>query len=738
MTPGDRKELVRAAVWGKLGALRRAISTRLLAEGLAWTVLTLVALVFVTLAFDYFLRLERPLRATIMVLALAGVVVVIWRQVVVPLRVPMSAADLALLVERRFGELGDRLISAIQFSDSADAEALGVSVAMMARTAAEANALAGPLPFGEVVERRGIFRSWALAGCALGLLAGFAAWQGDILGRWFYRNVLFAETPWPQQTYLTVRGDPADFTVLRGDDLTVIVETAARSAVVPDHVTLHARYAAIGKTEERIDADAGHPGRFVKVFQAVPEEFEFYVTGGDDRRDAAHPHFVRLIDPPAVRKVRFSVRSPSYMKQPRAVEVPGGSGALSVPIGAHVTVWAESNKPLQSAGILLDAQAVATMRPQVRSGGSAGEGDRRYVGSFELGGDNKPTTKILRFALTDRQGHANRRGAKYLLRVQPDHRPAVDLRKMRIGTRISPRAVLPLRLGIKDDYGLASAEVLVARSDTQDANTQPVALPPDTAREASVRKDLDIEPFGLKPGTTIHVTGRSKDTLPGSFGGPNVGDSSVLTFTIVRAEDLMAEFVRRQKEVRLEFVQALALQDNARARTTAAIGIFAGGTVDAEARRLIASSGGLQQSVGAEIAKAADTLDEIAEEMKNNRIGTQTEREQIRVGIVQPLRQLAEPVGKVAASTRATKAIDDAAELQRRCAAIEQAQRDILEQMNEILQRMAKLESKQELANKLRLIIGWSEKLLESIHKKREAEVGTVFDSATQPAEKRD
>jgi len=738
MNPVRQTELVRAEVRGKLGALRLAISTRLALEGLAWTLAALVALVFVTLAFDYFLRLERPLRALIMLLAACGVLAVVWRHLVMPLRVPMGPAALALLVEGRFRQLGDRLISAIQFSQSADAEALGISAAMIARTAAEANALAAPLPFNDVVERRGLLRTWAVAGCALGLLAGFAIWQGDVLGRWFRRNVLFAEVPWPQKTYLSVRGDPADFTVLRGDDLTVIVEVEPRSVVVPDHVTLHALYAAIGKTEERIDAERDSPRKFVKVFPAVPEEFEFYVTGGDDRRDARSPHRVILIDPPAVRKVLFTVRFPSYMKRARPEEVPGSSGALTVPIGAHVTVRAETNKPLRSAAILLDGEAVGEMRPQVLADGTADTTGRRHVGGFEVTAVNKPGTKVLRFALTDRDGHTSRRGAKYMLQLQPDHRPTVNLKKLRIGGQVSPRAILPLQLGIRDDHGIAAAEIVMRKSGQgRDANSRPVSLPPDVARRLDAREEFDLEPLGLTPGVAIDVLARCTDTLPAAFGGPNVAESSSLSFTVVKPEDLMEEFVRRQKEIRLEFLQAMDLQNSAVAETAAARLIFAAGRVDPEARRLMASSAGLQQSVGAEIAKAADALDDIVEEMKNNRIGTQSGREQIRGGIVKPLRELIGPVRKVTGSINATKSISDAGELDSQARAIEDIQRDIYRQMDDVLQRMIELESKQEMANKLRLIIDWSEKLLQSITEKRETEVKTVFEPTTQPGRER-
>jgi len=737
MNPTEQAELVGADVRGKLASLRVALSTRLLLEGLAWAVAALVAVVFATLALDYFLRLERPLRVLIVSLGVACVGAVAWRQLIVPLRVPMTAPDLALLVERRFGQLGDRLISAVEFAARDDVEALGLSGAMVRRMAGEANDLAAPLRFGTVVERRGIFRTWSIAGCTLGLLLGFGIWQPDVLGRWFMRNVLFAEIPWPQETYLTVRGDPPDFTVLRGDDLTVIVQVDPQSRSVPEHVTLHAWYSAIGRTEETLAPDRDDARRFVRVFKAVSEEFEFYVTGGDDRRDAHQPHHVRLIDPPALRKLEFLVKYPSYMNRSRVDRFGGGTGALGVPVGAEVTLRAEANKELSAAAIVVDGKLVGQMRPEtVRRGERVEVLPRRFVGVFEVRGENKPATKVLRFALTDRQGHSNRRrGAKYMIQIQPDDRPTLDVRKEGIGSQISPRAVLPLRVTIKDDHGIASASVLVRRSArSEDANAQAVTMPPDPTRELAAEHELDLEPLKLKVGTTIRVAARATDTLPATFGGPNVGDSSTLSFRVVKPEELMEEFVRRQKEIRLEFVQALALEESARAKTDAAAAIFARGRVDAEGRRLLMSSAGLQRNVGAEVAKAADSLRGIVEEMKNNRIGTKTEREQIQAGIVKPLERLGEPIRKITGAIGNMKAVTAADELAGQSRDVEGLQRDVFREMADILERMVKLESKQELANKLRLIINWSEKLFRSIKEKQEAEVKTVFEGTTQPA----
>ena len=736
-------ELVGGEIRGKLRALRVAITTRLAMEGLAWVLLSMVAVVFVTLAADYLLRLERPLRALMMAAAAAALLVVGWRQLVAPFRVPMGSGDLALLVEKRFGQLGDRLISAIQFSQADDIDALGLSRAMIDRMAAEAGSLAGPLPFKDLVERRGARRSWAAALCGIALLAGFGVWQGEILQRWFSRNVLFAEIAWPQETYLTVHGDPEDFTVVRGDDLTVIVDVDPNSAVTPSHVTIYARFAAVGRMQKTIEPVRGNPKRFEFVFPAVAEEFEFYVIGGDDRRDARHPHQVTLIDPPVLRKVLFSIESPSYMNRSAPDEVPGSLGTLGVPIGARVTITAESNKPLASCKILLDGVTEPGWemhRQRAQRGKDVVTLPKTYTGSFLVRGENVPATKVLRFELTDTEDHVSRRGAKYMLQLQPDHTPTVDLKKFGIGGEISPRALIPLRLRVKDDHGIAGAAVTVRRStDPNVAGAESVALAPDIRAELDTTHELDIEPLGLAPGEQIVVMARARDTLPAAdFGGPNIGESGAVRLRVIRAEDLMEKLVHRQKQLRLEFFQAVKLQETARGKTASAGSLFEAGQVNAEGRRLMETSAGLQQSVASEVAKAADTLDAILDEMKNNRVGTETQREQMRSELVKPLRQLTDPIRQVASSIAATRSVEEAGELTDRARAIEGIQQDVFDQMNDVLERMTKIASKQEMANRLQLIIQWSEDLLESIKKKGKAEADTVFDPTTRPSSERE
>ena len=200
------REFLKSKVGGKLRRLRRSLRGRLAGEGVSWCAISLVAVVFVTLGVDFMLHLDRPMRGVIMGMGLLGVGWIIWRQLIAPLRVPMDNEQLALLVEDRHAEFGDSLISALQFTRSDAQQTPGQSQAMVELVVAQAGELADGFDFQEVVERPLLRKRMSLAMCAVGLLVGFSFWQAGIMNRWWNRNVIFADTAWPQDIYLDLSG----------------------------------------------------------------------------------------------------------------------------------------------------------------------------------------------------------------------------------------------------------------------------------------------------------------------------------------------------------------------------------------------------------------------------------------------------------------------------------------------------------------------------------------------------
>jgi hypothetical protein len=740
MPQGD---LIHPSIRGKLRRLGSAIRARLLGEGLAWLGLALVALVLGTLGLDYVMHLlhrlarsaggtsDLALRVVFMLLGLIGVVWVAWRRLVRPLRVWMDPQALTLLVEHRWRQLGDRLISALQFSGRADLAAVGFSQAMVDRVAVEANRMADPLNFGELVERRSLGRLALIAAGAFALLAGFSIWRPDVMKLWFQRNVMFAAVDWPQDTYLEVQGD--SFAVVSENDLWVRV--VVREGVTPDYVEVH-KWQDKGRVEtSRFFVDPNEAGLFSIEFKKVTRSFNFYVTGGDDALDSRQPHRVRVVDPPDFASLSFRVRPPAYTGLRKAEDYDGGVGVLPVPVGGSVEVRGVADKSLRSAWIVINGSKVS---PQMRINPNS---PREAWGVFSVPKENRVITQVLQFSLQDTEGYASPLGRKQcLVQLRPDLPPLVEIRRHSVGAVLAPRAIIPVIVTAKDEYGLTVARVLVGRP-LKDPNGQVMAEmkpnPNDPRENADPNQEIDLDSLKLQPGEVIRAWAVAEDNLPRDANGPNVGTSASLEFRIVKPEDLEDQLLRRQKELSLEFLQAIAVQDQARAKSEGAAEILADG-IGPEAQRRAEDSGRLQVVVGTECAKAAETLQAILMEMKYNRVGTATNYNEMLEGTIQPLRELSRPIQDVTtALDRLNQAMKepsaDARKLRITAGEISELQKQLRVQMEDILKKMQKIENQRDLANKLKKLIDWSKELQDTIQTMRDRTVGNILESTTKP-----
>ncbi|MFW6062479.1 MAG: hypothetical protein ACOC93_06685, partial [Planctomycetota bacterium] len=663
------------------------------------------------------------------------------RELLSPLRVPMDEDNLALLVERRFPQLGDRLISALQFARAGQRPGENASGEMIAHVRTEAIRLAEPLNFREVVATPRLLKAVGGAAIALAALGTFGALQADTLGRWFQRNVMLANVDWPQDTYLSVAGPGADengdFTVLRGEDMEVVVTAEGR--VIPPTVTLHATYPSVGRVEEELSLAEGATDRYVRTLEAVAEPFEFYVTGGDDQRDKRRGHRVRVVDPPSLRQIRFTVEYPGYQQQ-GSKTFDGTSGLVVAPVGSWVSVEATASKDLRGAVLHAESKGGEPRKTSLRvlpSQGPDGQTTRRGIaGRFRVEGPVKGQ-RTLRFVLTDAAGYTSRRGLKYVLQIEPDAPPSVDCKPRGVGAGVTPNARLPLDVTAKEDHGLSLVQFAVRVGDDREDRPRRVGEPiaedfsagagRDQAWTDSGEVDLE-EAFSLEPGQTVHVRAEAEDNLPASFGGPNVGTSSLVSFRIVKPEKLTEDLIQRQKEIANEFRQAIDMQNRALAKSLAAREQLAAGQITPDVRRRLKDSESVQASVGSEVVKAGDRLRGVLEEMRNNRLGTPGEYRALTGELIEPLADLARPIEDVRASLGAARDVQQADELQRQAGEIAAAQQRIQERMAAIAERMQRIASRRELAARTMRLYKMTVDWVDSVKKIQESETTEIWE----------
>lgn len=836
--------LVQPSVRGKLRRLQTAIKARLAGEGVAWLILSLVVAVFVTLALDYFLRLPRGLRAVFSLGSLALALYVLGRYTIVPLMVPLDSENLALLVERRFGQLKDRLISAIQFSRT-PIESTFASQAMIDHMAAEANELADKIDFKGVVERKTMLHAMGYSSLGVVLLTVFTLWQPGIMSLWWARDVQLGTTPWPQDTYLSVpvrvvapggctpnvageyyyrtdwngnrlyvtddyslssgpggwriaaasippndrseslfthnvfegkyapekgkaTGTPfvvAAYRVLRGNNLTVkILADMNDGHVAPEQITVFTRYPSLADTTQEKISQGGIEQRkngkwmtYYKSYNVVNEGFAFWATGGDDSLDKEHQHTVEVIDAPAVMNANFHVVYPEYANL-RPVEFKGTQGGLAVRVGSRVTITAAANKDIQSADMIYNGKMVGPM--EVLTVDPKGE-RRKLVGTFQVGTENKAAVGTLLIHLCDTEGNENNRPQQYLVQVQPDLPPTVDVKVRGIGTRISRRAIIPLLVTAKDDTGIAKVTAVIAvtraASSSQPASSTaaPAAAPfapmvvnipgPDPGHNPKefkeVRTDIDLlQGFhdahdsakpGLMPGDKVTIVVQVSDNMPAEFGakdaagafvpGPNKVQSGEMEFQVVKDEDLAEEFYSRMSTELLDLMQIIKTQSDANTATASASGA-ADSSVSPQAKQHLTDSQRLQVQVSADSAKVVTAVEGVDEEEINNRIGTPPEREKVKK-ILDLYRAAQVTITAQVAALNALGQVSDAAKFRQDAQAVMAAQQDISRQLEEIKALFEDNVNQRYFATQAKMLIDWSVELQGILDHLRDQEI---------------
>ena len=705
-------------IFGKLSLLRRRLRWRLAGEGAAAVVLVLVAGALATLGLDRWLSLERPARIALVAIWAGATAITAWRRLVAPLASPMTTRDLALLVEDRYRQIGDRLISAVQF-DRAGCQG-SESPALVAQVIAQTNDLVGGLDIVGIVERRLGRQRVVAAACAIALLGGLWLWQGALMACWFQRNILMGEILWPQEIYLKVvvpGQDGPDYLAVRGEDLRLFVqgERAAPSVAWPEEITLHVE----GWDSEKVAQAPGGRGLYGHVVRGVSDEFAFYVTCDRDKLDKRRPHRVRVIDPPGLKDVYFVIHYPGYMVRDEPTEtLAGPRSGISVPVGADVTVYATATKDNVHARLHVEAAGAETVTDMavrdVDVRGETGRRPRALSGRFALPPGERKDSRALRISLEDTDKAANSRAAMYRVEPRVDTAPEVRLGSRDIGRKITARATIPLTLAVKDDNALTDVWVELAKKpDFQAPRRWPLLgkgagarqfASPDPARagEAGYAPfKLDVEPLGLKPDEQgdVYVRVRAADNMPEAlFGGPNVGISDkVLVFTVVPDDVVSDILLQRQRGLRVDLSAAREEQAKALVKTQAADKALPD---RASAAELLDSTARVQQGVSASCSHVAEGFVQVLAEMQNNRLGTPRAHDVLAREVIAPLRAVVgEGLAVEGTAHEAAKELD-VAKLRTRIAEIARRQQQMLARMDRILDTMEQAASLQEAINR--------------------------------------
>lgn len=463
-----------AGVTSRLRRLRARIATWFVVDGLARIGLALLLLIGLDLFLDWFFEMDRPQRIVMLGMMAVAVVWLVWRFLVRPLRRHVSEDALCLQVEKQNAQLGESLISALQFSRQSDFEAKGVSSAMVAATIDRGITSAEGLSFEQTLHRQRFLWNFVLLAVAvaglIGIAVGTQMWQP--LSIWYKRNVLLSEdVRWPQKTVFVIEGvEDGVLTIPNGDDWLLIARVHKDSEVVPEDASIEIRRAGRRRVEvmqplepAKKQANAGdkndesappnppaapsgtatEPG-FHHTFQQVLEEFEFRIVCSSGRSDWIQ---VKLVDRPEVKSLTISVTDPKYAGG-RARTLESGLDKHYVLKGSALTVEGRASKTLAGAYLIVGEKSFALRHdgdafslPVPRSITEDTTYRIRLVDRAKIKLPNSPKATPL-----ESQPHTS-----FELKLREDTVPKLQLKLAGVGAMVVPSALLPCEVDVSDD-----------------------------------------------------------------------------------------------------------------------------------------------------------------------------------------------------------------------------------------------------------------------------------------------
>jgi hypothetical protein len=749
-----------------LDGLRRAIRRYVWLEGLAASAAWLGIAFWASLAIDWFFEPPAMIRAVLLAAAAGVLAALLLRLIVSRLLAPLPASSMAMLLERRFPQLEDSLLTSVLLVPRRPEEA-GYNPHMLARTCREADRRLTELRVREVFDPMPLGRKATVAACLAAIIAGFALLTPESLDIWAQRNLLLADRLWPRKIRLAAMGFDAngEAKVASGADFDLVVQAFHGDtpvAILPQEVEL--RYRIEGGPRKRqfmkrlgVGAAAAEVlQEYGYAFKGILAPIRFDIKGGDFSLRGLK---ILVVPNPTFSEVELEHHYPDYMgRQPRTMPV---AGAMPVPLGTRLVVHARANKPLRSVAIDYPGQKAP---PGPRSLEAAALGGEAMQVDLPLEPLRQDTTLL--FTLYDTDGIKSREPIPLVLSAVPDDPPQLAVRLAGIGPAITPQARLPLTGKITDDYGIDRVWFECA-VDQGKPVTVPLATLAKRPTEYSPPPEAALEARDLKVlrGQKLSLAVKAADAC--TLGqGPNVGSTETWGLDVVSPDELRTllearELVLRQRfeviiqEVgqtrdlllRMDFAKqgagskeqgagskergagskepGPAAKSPAEKRPAAEPGAEPGdqppvvpdlSPAELAARRTERVLQALQgcRKNAQETLEVAEAFDDIRQQLANNRIDTEELKERLGTGIAEPLHRIvADMFSELERRLETLQAAvaDLAIGPKRRDAAAQQAD-EILLAMHRVLKRMAELEDFDQVVQDLRAIIEKQEQII--------------------------
>lgn len=356
-----------------LNQLKSRIRSYVFWEGLALVIIVLGTLFWLSFAIDwvYFqlsrLELPRWFRAAVLISGIGLVAMGAFTWIGLRLFRGFRTRALALVLERRFPELDDRLVTAVEAAEGLAETDSPVTAAMLQKTLADVAQVIKRLDLGSVFDSRPLRRAAMIAVGLVASVLGLMVVDSAAMERWVAGYLGLRDGYWPRETELVVKVvvQPGDqlrefvdgrYRHPKGGDLALQIEVP-KGKTPPQRIRLDSR---MGRGLSQVWLTPSSDQIFRHSFVGLIEATQLWVSGGDFSH--ARPYQIEVVPPPEVAQVILHSLYPDYTglnrrtsagieRTPNALK----GSQISLPMQTDFVLEIAANKRLRRARMEGDA-----------------------------------------------------------------------------------------------------------------------------------------------------------------------------------------------------------------------------------------------------------------------------------------------------------------------------------------------------------------------------------------------
>ncbi|MEO6434877.1 MAG: hypothetical protein ABIP55_03825, partial [Tepidisphaeraceae bacterium] len=707
-----------------LHGLRRKVKLLGVMYGVGIAVAAGVALLLLTILFDYLFNLPAWPRLVLSIASLAAIGYVAARWIWTPARSKLSLSDVAGHLEAAFPQFDDRLRSTVNFAtqhEVSGGQPFGSDI-MQQRVMSEAGEMAARLDLNRAIVIKPVWYATGAAIAALLVLIILAIVTSPLYTKIAMSRLLnpFGGVSWPKRVQIEMLGSvPQRVPVGQRVDLKMKLTKGDRASTKAKIF-----YQLDGGPVQQEYMTRGGDGVYAASLDAKADPnkasaaMKIWMTAGDDRKDLVP---ITVLPRLAIGRVEAVVTPPQYVGkhvggEAKSATINLAEGPVLTTVGSEIALRVLFNKPLQGgAPIEIKPLAEGAKAPAIQW---SREGDATLVGAWTA-------SESLRFHVvaTDTDGFQNSGLEEYEVIVRPDQTPTVQIETPRRNEERTPVATVPLQAAAEDDYGINALKLVVERlgdkkkweidliknaAPTESVTWNPVEASDDRLRfRTNYAWDLSkLDPTELKPGDVLeyHLLVTDNFNLANQTHAPV--PSGKLRITLVSQEQFTDIITNEMRQA------AAAIKDihTRQGRTKEETIDLAKETADKKdvdaGDKAVADRIGNQQGTSASQAKqVAGKLDAVKARMDENK-SPANDLKQLATDVKDLLNNTAEnPMKDAAQQIASASQTKDPAQRNQSFAAAGTNQQRAIDQLQTAMDRMGSVGSLQQTIDKLRDIL---------------------------------